>query len=64
MQLVMPRMSQQLAIAAFASTLSLTALALSSSGLGGVESGVDGVLPAIAQMPTAQLPALPAIFPR
>ena len=61
MQLVMPKMSQQLAIAALASTLSLAALALSAPALHSPAGGGESLLPSIAQMPAVQLPALPTI---
>lgn len=61
---LMPKMSPQLATAAFASTLSLDALALSAPGLGDARATGSGLLPANAHMPTAQFPALPAILPR
>ena len=60
----MRNMSRQLAIAALASVLSLTALALSADGLGARGHSAESVIPALGHMPDTQLPALPAIFPR
>ena len=63
MQLVM-KMSNQLAVAALASTLSLAALALSAPALHASGHSGQSPVPSRAQMPTAPLPALPTIFPR
>lgn len=64
MKPAMPNMSQQLAMAALASTLSLGALALSSEGLGGRGRSGEHPVPSLVQIPEAPLPTLPAIFAR
>ncbi len=59
MQLVMPKMSSQLTLAAAASTLALAAFALSSPSIGRDAHGAASMVPAVAEMPAPlSLPSL------
>jgi hypothetical protein len=64
MKPVMPKMSKQLAVAAFASVLAMSALALavpvSEPGYG----SSAGLGPATVELPSPHVPALPVFLPR